>query len=152
MTGQGILDAFASHDFLQALSERHRLALASGAKPFTVAAGEFLAREGEPAEVLYLIQSGQVALGSHVPGRGFVPSQSVGPGEAVGWSWLVAPHRWQFDARAEVAVHGLAIDGEWLRGVCERDHELAYHLLKQMVVVLAGRLAALRRQLRDAKK
>lgn len=144
MTQQGILGTFASHDFLAGLSERHRMILASGVRPFTASAGEYLAHEGAKSHALFLIQSGHVTLSTTVPGRGEVPILTVGPGEIVGWSWLLPPHRWQFDCRAADEVKGLAFDGEWLRERCEQDYELGYHLLKKLLAVVAGRLAATR--------
>ena len=152
MNDQGILGAFASHAFLASLSERHRMLLATGVRPFTVAAGALLAREGETAGAFYLVQVGHIALGLPTPDRGVVSIQTVGPGEVVGWSWLVPPHRWQFDCRALDAVQGLAFDAQWLRDLCDQDHELGYHLLKQLVTVIAHRLAATRVQLLDIYK
>jgi CRP/FNR family transcriptional regulator, cyclic AMP receptor protein len=145
MSGRGILDTFASHAFLQKLSERHLMTLASGARPFVAAVGELLGHEGLPANVFYLIQSGVVALETQQSGgQGVVRIQTVGPGEVIGWSWLVPPYQWQFDARAVEAVRGLAFDAAWLRDQCEQDHELGYHLLKALVSVIANRLAASR--------
>jgi len=126
--------------------------LASGARPFTAAPGEMLAREGETAKAFYLIQAGHVALQLHTSDRGVVPIKTVGTGEIVGWSWLVPPHRWQFDCRAVDAVQGLAFDAVWLREKCEQDHELGYHLLKQLVAEIANRLAATRLELLDIYK
>jgi CRP-like cAMP-binding protein len=149
MTEQGVLGTFASHTFLSGLGERHRMLLATGTRPFTAVQGKLLAREGETAKSFWLIQAGHVALDLHAPGRGLVSIQTVGPGEIVGWSWLVPPYRWQFDCRAVDAVQGLAFDAEWLREKCEQDHELGYCLLKQLVAVIADRLAATRLQLLD---
>jgi CRP/FNR family cyclic AMP-dependent transcriptional regulator len=146
MTTQGLLGTFAGHLFLHGLKEHHLMTLASGVRPFTVPAGEFLAREGQTANAFYLIQSGAVELGTRLAGRG-VPVQTVGPGEVVGWSWLVPPHRWQFDCRAKDTVRGLALDAEWLREKCEQDHELGYQLLQHLLGVIASRLAATRVQL-----
>jgi CRP/FNR family transcriptional regulator, cyclic AMP receptor protein len=152
MTEQDILNAFARFAVLSGLSERHRTLLAAGARPFSAKPGEILAREGETAKTFYLIQAGHVAIDLHTPDRGGVPIQTVGPNEIVGWSWLVPPHRWQFDCRAEDAVQGLTFDADWLRAQCERDHELGYQLLKQLVTVIAYRLAATRLQLLDIYK
>jgi CRP/FNR family cyclic AMP-dependent transcriptional regulator len=152
MTEHGVADAIAGHRFLKGLSEQQRTLLATGARPFTAAPDELLAREGEPAKTFYLIQAGQVALALHTPERGMVPIQTVGSGEMLGWSWLVPPHRWQFDCRALDQVQGLALDGQWLREQCEQDHELGYRLLKPLVAVIANRLAATRVQLLDMYK
>jgi CRP/FNR family cyclic AMP-dependent transcriptional regulator len=147
MSEKGILGVFAGHEFLRGLSERHLMILASGAKPFTAGPGELLARQDETADAFYLIRSGHVVIGAVTPAGDEVSIQQVGPGEVVGWSWLVAPHRWQFSCRAADRVEGIAFDAAWLRDLCERDPGLGYHLLKQMVTVMAERLASTRRQL-----
>jgi CRP/FNR family cyclic AMP-dependent transcriptional regulator len=138
---------FTSHNFLHGLEERHRLLLASGARPFKAGPGQLLLRQGQEADAFYLIQSGQVALSLTTPRGEEVPIQNVGPGEVVGWSWLVPPHRWQFNGRPVQEVQGIAFNAQWLRDLCERDYSLGYHLLRQLVAVMAERLAATRRQL-----
>lgn len=149
MTQPSITGMFATHAFLQNLSERHLMILASAAQPFTAEAGELLAREGDNAKAFYLIQSGHVSVGIHTAERGVVTVQTVGPGETVGWSWLEPPYRWQFDCRAKDKVQGIRFDAVWLRDKCAEDHELGFHLVKRLVVVIASRLAATRRQLLD---
>jgi CRP/FNR family cyclic AMP-dependent transcriptional regulator len=141
-----IVDAFAQHEFLHGLSERHRMLLASGARPFTAKPGQVLANQGERAHAFFLIRSGHVALESMLSGcdDGLL-IQTVGPGEIVGWSWLVPPHQWQFRCRAVDEVEGISFNAEWLRDLCERDESLGYHLLKQLVTVMAQRLAGARR-------
>jgi CRP-like cAMP-binding protein len=149
MSEPGAPDAFAGHAFLEGLSEPHRMRLAPASRSFTAAPGEYLAREGEPVRDFYLIQSGHVVIGIHLAERGEVPAQTVGPGDVIGWSWLLPPYRWQFDARAADAVQGLAFDAGWLREQCEQDHELGYQLLKQLLAVLSSRLAECRVQRLD---
>jgi CRP-like cAMP-binding protein len=131
------------------MSEPHLALLASGARVARYAAGTYLGREGEPAEDFFLIQSGFVSLGIHTPDRGVVTLQSIGPGHALGWSWLVPPHRWRFDCRASEPVEVLAFKAQWLRDQCEQDHELGYQLFKHLLGVVASRLAATRLQLLD---
>jgi CRP-like cAMP-binding protein len=152
MTQSALLEALSSHAFLQGLSEPYRLRLAAGVKLFQFGAGTFLAREGEPAKAFYLIQDGQVSIGTRLGERGTVPTQTVGPGDVVGWSWLLPPYLWQFDARAIDAVQGLVFDAAWLRDQCERDHELGYHLVRQILAVVSSRLAACRIRLLDIYK
>jgi CRP-like cAMP-binding protein len=152
MTEPAILGAFSSHAFLKGLSEQHRMRLAVGVKPFRAAPGEYLSREGESAHAFYLIQSGHVGIGIDLRKSGTVPIQTLGPGDVVGWSWLSPPYLWQFDARAIEAVQGLLFDGSWLRTQCEQDHELGYHLLKQLLLVVGSRVAASRGQGMDIAK
>jgi CRP-like cAMP-binding protein len=150
MADTGLLGIFGNHAFLQGLGQRHLMLLASGVKPVRFDSGSYLGRDGETAKMFYLIKSGRVSLDIRVPGRAPVPVELVGPGEVVGWSWLVPPHRWCFDCRASETVEALAFDAEWLREKCEQDHELGYQLLKHLVTVIAGRLTATRHKLLDS--
>ncbi len=112
-------------------------------------AGELLLQEGEPAERFFLIRRGRVALEIHAPGRGGIRVETLHDGEAVGWSWLFAPYRWQLDARALEPCSLVSFDGACLRGKCEADHELGYELMKRFAENMVDRLQATRLQLLD---
>ena len=146
MARPAILDAFASHEFLRSLDNWCLMDLASGARPFTRAAGEYLTRKGEMSDALYLIQSGTVLVGSETGDGVLSPLMTVGPGGVVGWSWMVPPHDSKFTCRAEEPVGGLMLDAEWLRDRCERNHELGYHLLRELIANLTRRLVASQEQ------
>jgi CRP-like cAMP-binding protein len=150
MTDPETLSALTSHPFLQGLSPAHFHALADCAQRVTLTPGQFLGREHEPANHLYLIQAGRVAIESQTLDRGTVRIQTLGPGEIVGWSWLVPPHRWQFHACVNELVRAVALDALVLRERCEQDHELGYQLLKRLVAVVAQRLSATQQQLLDS--
>jgi CRP-like cAMP-binding protein len=152
MSESGLLAVFGGHAFLKDLSPRHLMLLASGVRPVEFKAGTYLGRDGETAKAFYLIQAGHVALRMHAHGAESVPVQTVGPGEVVGWSWLVAPHRWRFDCVASDHVTALAFDAEWLREKCEQDHELGYQLLKHLVTVMADRMTATWQQLLEPSR
>ncbi len=142
-----ILQAFEGHDFVKQLSEPLRMLLASGLQPFEAKPGQVLGKEGHPADKFYLIQSGHVSIGTHTAAKGWIEIQRVGPGESVGWSWLIPPHQWQFDCIAYDEVKGIMIDGDWLRKQCESNHELGNQFLRQLLRVLTGRLVATRKKL-----
>ncbi len=141
------LEALANHAFLKGMSPAHLTALAGCTQRMTITAGQYLGREREPAQAFYLIQAGQVVIEIHKRDHGAVRLQTLGPGSIVGWSWLVPPHRWQFDARVAETVQVLALDADALRRQCEQDHELGYQLLKRLVAVIASRLAATRHEI-----
>jgi CRP-like cAMP-binding protein len=145
MARPAILDAFASHAFLERLDDRCLMDLASGARPFSAAAGGFIARKGQPATAFYLVQSGTVTVGVEEDSE-FHRLLTIGPGGVIGWSWLVPPHRWQFTCRADGPVSGLMFDAAWLRDRCEQNHELGYHLLKELMTSVTQQLNAIREQ------
>ncbi|NUR95202.1 MAG: cyclic nucleotide-binding domain-containing protein, partial [Kribbellaceae bacterium] len=75
---------------------------------------ERLFDEGGPAGCCWLIRHGRVALDCAVPGRGHVVIETLGPGDLLGWSWLIPPYRWHFGARAIGTVEETALDAEQL--------------------------------------
>ena len=111
--------------------------------------GEYIMREGDPADVFYVLRSGRVALEVYMPGRGALTIETLDHGELLGWSWLVPPYRVAFDAKAIGTVHAIAFDGACLRGKSDQDTELGYELMKRIVPVLVERLQATRVQLLD---
>jgi len=111
--------------------------------------GSYLIRVGERSETFYLIRHGSVALELVAPPKGRLVLQTVHEGDVVGWSWLVPPFRWVYDARAISLVRTLTFDARRLHALCETNHELGYRLLSRFVKVLSGRVMAARMQLLD---
>jgi CRP-like cAMP-binding protein len=137
------------HPFLEGLPDHHVSVMQSCARNMRFAPGEFVLREGEPADSLFLIRAGRVAIEAHAPDRGAICVGTVGEGEALGWSWIVPPYRWHFDARATEITRALALDGACLRKQFEGDHDLGYGILKRFVEVIEKRLTWTRMQLLD---
>ncbi len=112
-------------------------------------AGLHLFHEGEPADRLYLVRQGRVALELYVPGKGALYLDSVEAGEIVGLSWLFPPHRWQMDARAVTDLRMIAIDGTSLRCKCKTDPRLGYELMQRLSHVAQQRMQSARLRLLD---
>jgi CRP-like cAMP-binding protein len=112
-------------------------------------AGQILFREGDPADQFYLIREGRVAVEAMIPQRGYTTVQTVSAGEVLGWSWLLPPFRWHYDARVMKLARAIVFDGKCLREKCEQNHDLGFEMLKRMSTVIAGRLEATRLQLLD---
>jgi hypothetical protein len=87
-----------------------------------------------------------------IPGEGPLPLETIVAGEVLGWSWLVPPYRWHFDARAATPVLALALDGECVRVKCERDEGLGYQVLKRFAPVIAHRLEITRARLIESTR
>ena len=127
-----------------------QLSLIAGcARNLHVDARTLLLREGDPAERFFLIRHGTVALEVNSPGRGPLAVETRHAGDAVGWSWLFAPYRWQLDGRTVGPCELITFDGACLRGKCETDHELGYQLMSRFAADLVQTLQATRLQLLD---
>ena len=146
---EGLDRILREHPFFEGMAEEYRELIAGCAANETVPAGRYVYREGEPADRFYLIRHGKVALEVHVAGRPPIIVETLAPGELMGWSWLVPPYMASFDARALELVRVVSIDAACLRGKMEDDPALGYEFHKRFAPVIAGRLAAARRQLID---
>jgi len=111
--------------------------------------GELLFKDRDPAESFFALRHGSVALETFVPTRGAVVIETLEAGEVVGWSWLFAPYRWHFDARALSLVRATRFDGACLRGKAESDPKLGYDLMSRFAQVMIRRLQWTRLRLLD---
>jgi CRP/FNR family cyclic AMP-dependent transcriptional regulator len=146
-TANALDEAIQNHPLFHRMKPEHIAVLLEGAKEVQLEAGDVLFRQGEPANRLCLIESGKVALEAHEPGDGTTLVQTLGPGEALGWSWLFPPFSWHFQARALEPTCVIALSGAHLLSTAERDHEFGYELMKRVAQVVIHRLEAVRRQL-----
>jgi CRP/FNR family transcriptional regulator, cyclic AMP receptor protein len=135
------------HPFFQGMKEEQLELLVGCASNVRFDAGELILREGEEANIFYLIRHGRVALEIFAPERGPVTIQTLGEGEVLGWSWLVSPYRWRLSARAVELTRAVALDGKCLRAKSESDYHLGYELFKRFSQVMMERLQAAHFQL-----
>jgi CRP/FNR family cyclic AMP-dependent transcriptional regulator len=139
----------SAHPFFRDLAPAYLSMLVGCASNVRFHAGEFLFRTGEEAERFFLIRAGQVALEISAPPQPPLTIQTLGAGEILGFSWLIPPYYWMFDARAIETTRAIALDGTCLRTKCEEDHSLGYELFKRFAHVMQERLQQTRLQLLD---
>jgi CRP-like cAMP-binding protein len=139
----------AEHPFLKGLDPKHLHLIVGCASNVRFNAGEFIFREGEEANEFYILRHGKVALEVFSPERGPIIIDTLVEGEVLGWSWLIPPYIWHFDARAVELTRAIALDGKCLRTKCEEDHDLGYELLKRFAHIIEQRLQATRLRLLD---
>ncbi len=149
MTHSELADELERHPFLEGLSHAHLRSLAGCALHACFPAGNYLSREGARVSSFFLINTGHVAVEIHSASKGVVPIQTLGAGEILGWSWLIPPYQWQFDARAIDDVEAFVLDARALRERCESHHDLGYQILLRLVRVMTERLTVARVQLLD---
>jgi CRP-like cAMP-binding protein len=149
MPMHGLDVTVAEHPFFAGFTPEQSRVLSGCARNHRFDAGHYLFREGDPADEFFLIRHGRVALEIVAPGQAPVVIATLGKGEIVGASWLVAPYRWMFDARAIDLTRAIGIDAACLRGKCDADPQLGYEMMKRFLPVLVKRLNATRLQLLD---
>jgi CRP/FNR family cyclic AMP-dependent transcriptional regulator len=115
-------------------------AVAAIAEERTLTPGKALFREGDVAQALFILRAGQVdIIYQQNVDEGRVVDTVVA-GDLIGWSALVEPYRCTATAVPRESGQAVQIAGPAIRALCERDHTLGYHLLKQLAVTLSHRL------------
>jgi CRP/FNR family transcriptional regulator, cyclic AMP receptor protein len=142
--------AIASHPFCAGFEADDVTAIAEGASERTVSAGELVIRHGEPADALYLLVEGDVALEITDPAHEPLTVETLHGGDALGWSWLYPPHAWVFDARSRSTSRLLCIDATHLRRLMDDDPRFGRDLALRVGAVVVERLQFSRAQLVDA--
>ena len=137
------------HQFLAGIDPAFGRLLVGCARNLRFAPGQYLFREGGPADEFYLIREGRVALELHAPACPPIIIATLGAGELVGASWLVPPYRWGFDAKATTDTRAFGLDATCLREKCDADHHLGYEMMRRLLPVMVRRMQGARQQMLD---
>jgi CRP/FNR family transcriptional regulator, cyclic AMP receptor protein len=149
MTTADIYDLLRHHPFFKDLEESAVEFIAGCGMNVRFAAGEYIFREGEPANTFYVVRAGNVGLEIASPDRGSLMIETVGEDEILGVSWLFPPYRWQFDARALELTRAISLDATCLRAKCDEDPGLGYALMQRVAETMSRRLQSARIRLLD---
>ncbi|WP_438483801.1 cyclic nucleotide-binding domain-containing protein [Streptomyces sp. S186] len=139
----------ASTPLLQRLPLNGRERLLAFAHEVTFAQDTRIFEEGGAADHFWIIRTGSVDLDVRLPGRRPAVVDVLGPGDLLGWSWLVPPYRWRMGASAFTLVRAHEFDATAVRALCQADPVLGLAVTGQVLDVVARRLLATRHRLVD---
>ncbi len=149
MEVHGLERLICEHPFFDGMAQERCELIGGCAKNVRFDKGQYLFREGAPADEFYLIRHGRVALDITAPGRGPLRFLTIDAGELVGESWLVPPYRWIYHAQALELTRALSIDARCLREKAEENHDFGYEMMKRFMTMLVQRLHAAQLQILD---
>jgi CRP/FNR family transcriptional regulator, cyclic AMP receptor protein len=141
--------ALAAHRFLHGVPGEQLADLALTAQLITVPPGRRLFEDGGHACHFWLIRSGSVALDLHIPGAGVIVIETLGMGDALGWSWLLPSPVWSLGAVTVQPTEMFQFDGPAVRALCDADPALGYEITRRFLGVAAEHLLANRIRLLD---
>ncbi|MDP4013061.1 MAG: cyclic nucleotide-binding domain-containing protein [Candidatus Nanopelagicales bacterium] len=101
---------------------------------------EEILTEGSPANSFYAVLSGRVSVGLRTPNRGLATIETLHSGDILGWSWLIPPYRWNFDAIALEPVDAIEFHADRLRPFMDSDPQAAHALILGIAAVMEERL------------
>src|SRR5687767_4943194 len=99
----------AEHPAFQGMTAQQVAQIASYAKVVQLQPGERVFEHHTRAEEFYIVQKGKVTV--EIPAIAGEPLviQTLGDGSLLGWSWMIPPYQWSFDARAALATTVVAV-------------------------------------------
>jgi CRP-like cAMP-binding protein len=139
-------EVLRNHSFARGLSTDNFCRIEEIAESFPLERSQYLWRQGDRPDFLYLVASGQVSLEILVPRQGPLQVEAILPDELAG-GWLGFPEPSDFDAHATTPVQGFRLSGESLRLLCARDSRLGYELLRRWTTLKSRRLQRARKRL-----
>lgn len=146
---QRISEELARHRFFTQLPDELRERLAGCANNVVFSTGQRLIMEGATADRFYAIRSGRVAVGVRRPDGSLALVQTVHSGDILGWSWLLPPHRFRFDAVAIEPVHAIELHADCVRTYLAEHPEAGYSVAVAIAAVMDERLESARLRLLD---
>ena len=146
---EGLDKLMAEHPFFENMDEDSRKLLAGCARNERFNAGDYIAKEGDPAERFYIIRSGAVAVEFHMPAHDGLIIETLHEGDVFGWSWMVEPYKWAYDIRAQELTRVISLEATCLRKKLKKNNALGFELYSRFVPVMAERLYRTRQQLTD---
>lgn len=149
MTKAEIKQILADQDFFSDFDTNVLELLAGHASEISLDQDEVLFGHGDPAGHFYLLRDGNIMIEVPAIEGPALEVQSLTAGQVLGWSWLIPPYRWSFQARAEAPTRLVEFDGESIRKRCEADPAVGYAVLKRFASLMSERLDAARRKMMD---
>lgn len=126
------------------LSKEDLVAIAENCREETYREGEVILVEGNPAEKLFVVERGKLALdkkiqiGLHSTPRTATISY-IGTGQIAGFSTLASPHVYSTSAVCVEPVRVISIDGEWLRSYLQAHPEVGFKVMSELTTLIGSR-------------
>jgi CRP/FNR family transcriptional regulator, cyclic AMP receptor protein len=133
--------------FLYDIGPMHLEQIAKFAQFRDLKEGDVVFRQGDAAQYIYLLVSGNVSLEICAAGSGCQQILTLGPGELLGWSSMLEQLSYTARARALAATRLVEIRVAQLLAMCDHDPQFGYELMRQVALALSKRLSATRMQL-----
>ncbi len=137
---QNAQSALANMNLFRGLVPEALERIAAIASQETFAINQFVFREGEVGDKLYLILEGKVRISRQLSGMGEEALAILGPGEAFGEMSLIDDTPRSADARVHEAVKVLVITREAFEDLLFIHKDLAFEILWNFIKTLSGRL------------
>jgi CRP-like cAMP-binding protein len=142
-------EELAHHRFFEKLPDELRSRLAECSNNVVLQKGAKICTEGTPARSFFAIRAGRVSVGVHVPSKGLVSLETLHRGDIMGWSWVLPPYRWHFDAVALEQVRAIELHADCILAYLEEDPAAGFRVMSSVARIMEERLDSARMRLLD---
>lgn len=149
MSNQSITEYLSTHEFFSELSDDKLKILCEYSSTHEIKMGQLLFRQGENADKFYIVRNGLISLQMPAIMGPVLEIQTVEKDQVLGWSWLIAPYKWNFQTKAEEDSELLQFDGAAILARCEQEPQFGYELLKRFAALMSAGLNAARQKMMD---
>jgi CRP/FNR family transcriptional regulator, cyclic AMP receptor protein len=137
--------AFEACDFFKGLEKSQLLEIANLGRLQAYETGQYIYRQGELGEWIYIIAEGAVFLERALdlgPRKGSVVVAMLGRGKVLGcWSSLLGKtHEYMCSASCQKRTKAIAVRGAELRAMMESNASIGFHVLENLCLTLRERI------------
>ncbi len=144
-----IREYLGSHEFFAGMSDSGLDFLSNKAETRQLNRGDALFVQDDVASHFYVVISGEVSV--QIPALYGPPLvvQNLSEGAVLGWSWLIKPYKWAFEARAETDAEIIEFDGKAILAQCDAEPAFGYEVISRFAHLMSERLEAARQKMMD---
>ena len=98
---------------------------------------------GDSAENFYIVRSGKVHLSFQISillADEEIVVEKISPGDILGWSALVEPHRFTLSAYCDGDSELIQVGGKHVLSLCAKKRHVGYILMRNLAKVLGSRM------------
>ncbi|MGC8508745.1 MAG: cyclic nucleotide-binding domain-containing protein, partial [Thiomonas sp.] len=100
MQTDAVMQELQANTLLSGLSQAQAARLVPFASEVQIGAGDVLFQQGQAADVFYVVRTGSIQVGVPAINGPGVEVQTLGQHDVLGWSWLIPPYKWAFEAKS----------------------------------------------------
>jgi len=150
------IEALRNCELFEELSEAELAEIVPLCQEKSYPAGAIIFTEDQTAEYLCILQRGRVAVQMQLRSMAQISGETtvevVEPGRIFGWSALVKQRRLTATARCLEDVEIIAVNGEALNQLFERNAHIGFVVMKRLADVISSRLRLTRERLEQQRQ
>ncbi|KAA3607473.1 MAG: Crp/Fnr family transcriptional regulator [Calditrichaeota bacterium] len=109
--------------------------------------GEYIFKEGDDSDFLYIVEKGKVALETRIYSEKVVRLATVRKDDYFGWSSVVEPYKCTASRYVLEDTTCLLLNGKVMREACKNNTKLGYFLMEKVAKMISIQLKKTREQL-----